>query len=51
MASINYLNPWSPGDPTEAAAYESLLAEMATRGVAVTRLGLPEELLDLRAAT
>ncbi len=50
VASISYLNPWSPGDTTEAAAYQSLLAEMASRGVAVSRLELPERLLDLRAA-
>jgi dCMP deaminase len=50
VASISYLNPWSPGDATEAAAYQSLLAEMASRGVAVSRLELPEPLLDLRAA-
>ena len=51
VGEVRYLNPWSPADPGEARAYEELLGELADRGVAVRRLELPEQLLDLRPAT
>src|ERR1700752_3155348 len=47
VAGVRYLNPWIPSDPVEAEAYEALVAEMAARGVPVTQLELPTELLDL----
>ena len=50
VAEIRHLNEWIPDDPAEAEAYRALLAEMRVRGVRVEALGLPEELLDLRAA-
>jgi dCMP deaminase len=50
VSGIRYLNSWSPSDPREAAAYGDLLAEMATHGVSVDQLELPESLLDLRAS-
>jgi dCMP deaminase len=50
VAGVRYLNPWEPSDPLEADAYRELVSEMALRGVAVQRLELPEQLLDLRPA-
>jgi dCMP deaminase len=50
VAGIRYLNAWEPSDPLEADAYRELVSEMALRGVAVQRLELPEQLLDLRPA-
>ncbi|HYX84256.1 MAG TPA: dCMP deaminase family protein [Gaiellales bacterium] len=48
VGAVRYLNPWTPADPAEAAAYDDLLAELHRRGVAVERLELPGSLLDLR---
>jgi dCMP deaminase len=48
VTTIRHLNEWTPSDPVEAGAYESLLNELAGRGVVVAPLELPEELLDLR---
>ena len=48
MAGVRYLNAWSPDDPLEAAAYDSLLADLEARSVRVAQLDLPETLLDLR---
>src|SRR5437773_506090 len=48
VGAVRYLNPWSPSDAGEAAAYDELLAELARRGVAVEQLDLPASLLDLR---
>jgi dCMP deaminase len=48
VAGVRYLNPWTPAEPAEAAAYEGFLAAMAAHGVPVEQLELPEELLDLR---
>jgi len=50
VAAIHYLNAWQPSRPTEAEAYQALLDELAGRGVLVSQLELPDELLDLRAA-
>lgn len=49
VREVRYLNPWSPSEPAEAAAYDDLLGELADRGVAVRALELPPELLDLRS--
>jgi dCMP deaminase len=48
VSAVRYLNEWTPSDPVEAAAYDSLLGELAGRGVVVAPLELPAELLDLR---
>ena len=48
VTGVRYLNPWAPSDPVEASAYDALLDELAARGVNVTQLELPQELLDLR---
>jgi hypothetical protein len=48
VSSVRYLNDWSPSDPSEADAYEELLAEAARHGLAVEQLELPATLLDLR---
>ena len=50
VTGVRYLNAWTPSDPVEAGAYESLLAEMRVHGVTVDPLELPEALLDLRSA-
>jgi dCMP deaminase len=50
VAGVRYLNPWSPSDPLEAEAYDTLLAELEARGVRVAPLQLPPSLLDLRPA-
>jgi dCMP deaminase len=50
VAGVRYLNSWAPSDPVERDAYRALLAEMDARGVEVTQLELPEQLLDLRPA-
>ncbi len=47
VAGVRYLNPWTPADPVEAAAYADLLAELEARGVPVRELALPDRLLDL----
>ena len=48
VSAVRYLNEWTPSDPVEAAAYDSLLGELAGRGVVVAPLELPAVLLDLR---
>jgi dCMP deaminase len=50
VSAVRYLNPWTPPDPVEAGAYEALLDDLAARGVRVSQLELPGELLDLRPA-
>jgi dCMP deaminase len=50
VTGVRYLNAWTPSDPVEAGAYESLLDEMRAHGVTVDPLDLPEGLLDLRSA-
>ena len=48
VSRVRYLNDWAPTDPSEAEAYEELLAEAARHGLAVEQLELPATLLDLR---
>ena len=48
VSRVRYLNDWAPSDPSEAEAYEELLAEAARHGLAVAQLELPAALLDLR---
>ena len=38
VSAVRYLNEWTPSDPVEAAAYDSLLGELAGRGVVVAPL-------------
>jgi dCMP deaminase len=48
VTGVRYLNEWSPREPLEADAYDTLLADLAARGVRVAPLDLPASLLDLR---
>jgi dCMP deaminase len=50
IASVRYLNAWSPKPPPLREAYDALLAELAARGVTVEELALDAALLDLRGA-
>jgi dCMP deaminase len=48
IASVRYLNVWSPSPAPLREAYEALLERLAERGVGVKELALDPELLDLR---
>jgi dCMP deaminase len=50
IASVRYLNAWSPTPTPLREAYETLLEHLAGRGVRVEELALDPELLDLRGA-
>jgi dCMP deaminase len=50
IASVRYLNAWSPTPAPLRAAYEALLERLAERGVRVEELALDPGLLDLRGA-
>jgi dCMP deaminase len=50
IASVRYLNAWTPGPEQLREAYEVLLEQLDERGVRVTELALDPALLDLRGA-
>jgi dCMP deaminase len=48
VGSVRFLHAWAPSAPPLRDAYDALLAQLATHGVAVEELALDPGLLDLR---